>query len=291
MKIIYIGSSSPLSLTPLKSLIKSAHEVCAIAVEDVRNSEFNVITSNTIQSLALSNLIPLFSLNNNQSEFISQLRKIQPDIILVSCYSRRVPQSILSLARKGSFNVHPSLLPQFRGPNPLFWQLREGVCEFGITMHRMTDNFDAGNIISQQKIKLNDGLYNTEITNLLANVAGDLVLNTFDNINNDNLVEIKQLEELSSYQSMPSINDYTVSTSWTAKRLYNFINAYKYFDVYFLCDINGKEYKLIDALSYQESTCKKEVPYKKMHDDSEKLDGDRVTFSCEDGFIECKYKI
>lgn len=291
MKIVYIGSSSPLSLTPLKSLIKSKHEVCAIVADDARNSEFSVITSNTIQSLALSNLIPFFSLYNNHSEFISQLKKIQPDIILVSCYSRRVSQSILSLARKGSFNVHPSILPKFRGPNPLFWQLREGVKEYGITLHRMTNDFDAGDIISQQKIKLDDGLYIDDVTTILANVASDLVLNTLDDIDNSRHVETKQLEEFSSYQSKPSINDYSVSTSWTAKRLYNFINVYKGSGVYFSCNIKGKKYKLIDALSYQKKPYGNEVPYKNMFNKSEILEGEKITFSCKDGFIECVFKV
>lgn len=285
MKIIYIGSSSPLSLIPLKVLINSQYEVSAIAFDDDSNSRFNITTSNSIQSLALNNSIPLISLNNNYLNSASQIDAFQPDIILVSCYARRLPQSILSLAHKGCFNVHPSLLPKFRGPNPLFWQLREGVKEYGVTLHRITNDFDAGNIISQQKVNIDDGLYIDDISEVLANEAGDLILDTLANVGNDCLVDITQNKKHSSYQSKPKIEDYTVSTSWTAKRLYNFINAYKGLDVYFLCDIYGEKYKLTDAFSYQEEQ------YENMNNKSVVIDEEKITFSCEDGYVQCEFKV
>ena len=285
MKIIYIGSSSPLSLIPLKFLIKSDHEVCAVAVDNDRNSDFNVITSSSIQSLAFNNSISLISLNTNCLNASSKIEEFQPDVIIVSCYARRLPQSILSLARKGSFNVHPSLLPKFRGPNPLFWQLREGVKEYGVTLHRMTNDFDAGDIISQKKVNIDDGLYIDDVTDMLASQAADLIIDTLGDIESDSLVELTQNKKHSSYQSNPEKDDYTVSTSWTAKRLYNFINAYKGLDVYFLCDIYGEKYKLTDAFSCQE------VPHKNMNNKSIVIDEEKITFSCKDGYIQCGFKV
>lgn len=285
MKIIYIGSSSPLSLIPLKALIKSKYEVSAIAFDDDSNSKFNIVTSNSIQSLAFNNSIPLISLNNNYLNSTSQISELHPDVIIVSCYARRLSQSILSLAHKGSFNVHPSLLPKFRGPNPLFWQLREGIKEYGITLHRITNDFDAGDIISQQKVNIDDGLYIDDVTEVLANHAGDLIIDTLGDIESDNLVEVIQNKKYSSYQSKPEIQDYTVSTSWTAIRLYNFINAYKGLDVYFVCDIYGEKYKLTDAFSYQEG------PHKNMNNKSVVIDEEKITFSCKDGYVKCGFKV
>ena len=204
MKIIYIGSSSPLSLIPLKALLNSKHEICAVVVNEDRNRKFNVITSNSIQSLALNNSIPFFSMSIEHSDITSQIKGIQPDIILTSCFARRLPQSILSLARKGSFNIHPSLLPKFRGPNPLFWQLRQGVNEYGITIHRMTEDFDSGNIISQQKVNLDDGLYIDDVTEIIAIQTGSLIIKTLENIENENFDEVIQNEKYSSLQFDPT---------------------------------------------------------------------------------------
>jgi methionyl-tRNA formyltransferase len=286
MKIIYIGSSSSsLSLIPLQTLINSKHTVCALAVDDDPGSDFNVINSNSIQSLAFSNSIPLIKITKKQSSLISKLQSYKPDVILVSCYARRLSLSTLSIARKGSFNVHPSLLPAFRGPNPLFWQFRQGVHDFGITIHRITEEFDAGNIVAQKTVNIEDGIYKNEATTILANVASDLILNMLDDIENESVAETLQNNQSASYQSFPNKSDYMVSTLWTAKRIYNFIKAYKGKGVSFLCDVNNKRLKLIDAYSYQEE------PYKNMNSNTVVEEGELITFACKNSYIKCQIQI
>ena len=275
MNILFIGSEGHLSYIPLRALIESKHNVCAIVVENNTVSDFNVTTSGSIQTLAINNSIPLAKSN--------EIPIYEPDIILVSCYSRRVPQFILSLAKKGCFNIHPSLLPKFRGPAPLFWQFRQGVNNFGVTIHRMTEEFDTGNIVSQQAINMPDGINKNEATKMLAYVACELMLKILDNI--ENISDIKQSNEFSSYQSYPIESDYTVSTLWPAKRIYNFINAYKGSGVSFLCEVNEKKFKLIDALSYQEE------PYNGMAGKTIVLQEDNITMACMNSYIRCKVRL
>jgi len=286
MKIIYIGSSSSsLSLIPLQALIKSKHDVCAIAFDDYTQSDFNVINSNSIQSLALIDSIPLIKLSKNYTDEISLLSSYQADVILVSCYSRLLPQSILSIAKKGCFNIHPSLLPSFRGPSPLFWQFREGINDFGVTLHRMTAEFDSGNIISQESITMRGGVNINEATMFLAKTASYLILNTLDNINNGDVIEIKQKSRLASYQSYPIENDYKVSILWSAKRIYNFIKAYKETDVSFLCKVNDEYFKISDVLSYQSD------PYNNMNGQRIMRDGGELMVACKKGYIKCKIRL
>lgn len=284
MNILYIGSEGPLSLIPLQALIKSKHNVCALAFDDDLNSDFNVINSGSTQLLALNNSIPLIKLNKNYTNVVSQIQSYQPDVILVSCYARLLPQSILSLAKKGCFNIHPSLLPYFRGPNPLFWQFREGINNFGVTLHRITEEFDKGAIISQKSVNIQDGINKNEANELLALVASDLMLNTLDDIQNEQVSEILQNNQSASYQSYPTADDYVVSTLWTAKRIYNFINAYKGSGVSFLCEINKQKIKLLDAYSYQEES------YDNMNREEVLLEGEVIKFACQTGYIECQIK-
>lgn len=284
MNILYIGSEGPLSLIPLQALIKSKHNVCAFAFDEQLNSDFNVINSGSTQSLALNNSIPLIKLNKNYSNVVSQIQSYQPDVILVSCYARLLPRSILSLAKKGCFNIHPSLLPYFRGPNPLFWQFRKGINDFGVTLHRMTEEFDTGAIISQKSVKLQDGINKKEATELLAIIASDLILSFFDDAQNECVTEIAQDNKIASYQSYPTQSDYAVSTLWTAKRIYNFINAYKGSGVSFLCEINKQKFKLLDACSYQEE------PYDNMNREEVLQQGEVIKFACQTGYIECQIK-
>ena len=278
MNILYIGSAGPLSIVPLQALINSNHNICAIAFDDDLNSDFTIANSDSLRLIALNNSIPVINLKH--SDKVSQIQSYQPDIILVSCYARLLPQSILAIAKKGSFNIHPSLLPAFRGPNPLFWQFREGIDNFGVTLHRMADEFDTGNIISQEKVVIHDGVSAYDASKLLAKVASSLVLKMLDNIENDTISEIVQNKHEASYQSYPTNQDYSICISWTAKRIFNFIKAYKGTGVSFLCEVNKNKLKFTDVYSYQNN------PYFNMKGSLFVQKDKVVTLACQSGYIQ-----
>jgi len=131
LKILYIGSSGPLSFIPLQTLLDAGQSVCAIgwaadnksALED---QGIPVMTANqgSIAPLARLHDIPVINLSGPWSQSADDIGKYSPDIIMVSCFARRLPDPVLSIPRIGCFNLHPSLLPAYRGPVPLFWQFR-----------------------------------------------------------------------------------------------------------------------------------------------------------------------
>lgn len=285
MKILFFGSSGLLSLIPLVTLLKSCHTVCAIVTNETSDNEFNVVTTGTIQSLAFNNSIPIIYLNKNIVTVLDQISQYQPDVIITSCYPHKVPDSILSIAKIGAYNLHPSLLPLFRGPTPLFWQFREGISDFGITLHRMNAEFDQGNIVAQKTVKMSDGVSIYDATSLIADVGSQLILKFLNDLNKNKINEQVQDESISSYQSFPTINDYRVSPSWAARRIYNFINAYNERGVFFLCEIERREFKLIDALSYQHTA------FAEMDNKSYLVTGDEIFFACGSGFVRCKLNL
>ena len=285
MNILFVGSSSSLSLIPITALITSEYTVCAVATNEINNSIFSAINTGTIQSLAFYNSIPIINLNENIVTVVNKIVQYQPDVIITSCYPHKVPEAILSVARMGAYNLHPSLLPAFRGPSPLFWQFHAGVDDFGVSLHRMTAEFDQGSIVAQKKIKMKDEININDATKLIASTGAQLLLGFLDDLNKNNVIEVEQDESVSSYQTFSTIVDYTVSALWDAKRLYNFINAYKERDVFFLCKIEDKEYKLVDALSYKANA------YKEMTGDQYKVMGDMIFFACRTGFVQCRIKL
>lgn len=284
MNILFIGSSTELSLAPLYALINSNSHLCTIATDNKNESKFSTIISGSIQSVALKKSLSLININTVESDVIAEIKLLQPDIILVSCYPKLISQSILSLAKFGAFNLHPSLLPQFRGPAPLFWQFHDGVSDFGVTLHRMSSHFDAGNIVLQESLIIPDGIHINDAINLVANCGARLTLDLIDLLGEHNLKEIAQDESLSHYQSFPTQNDYRVFVSWTAKRIYNFVCAYKEENVFFLCEIDGVDYKLIAALSYQNNV------YESIRSKKYSIEGDVIMFACCDGYIKCQIK-
>jgi methionyl-tRNA formyltransferase len=84
------------------------------------------------------------------------LRAYEPEIAICASFPARIPDDALAAPRHGILNVHPGLLPRYRGPNPLGWSIRNGERELGITVHRMTSELDAGPIYAQAAIPLAD---------------------------------------------------------------------------------------------------------------------------------------
>ncbi len=77
------------------------------------------------------------------------LRGLEPDLIVVTGFPWRLPPELITLPRLGSINTHPALLPKYRGPDPLFWQVMNGEPEVGLTIHRIEPDFDTGPILAQ----------------------------------------------------------------------------------------------------------------------------------------------
>jgi methionyl-tRNA formyltransferase len=92
-------------------------------------------TQNSIQ-LAWQHNIPIFEAGNLRAPAVQNfVAKLAPDVACVACFDKRIPPALLAMPRHGFLNVHPSLLPAYRGPAPLFWQWRNGETQTGVTVH------------------------------------------------------------------------------------------------------------------------------------------------------------
>ena len=259
MKILYIGSSGLLSLIPLKQLLISSHQVCAIAFSagslkrgQARRFPIVIGSLGTIESLARSKDVPIIRLQKDLSQSLVEILQYEPDVILVSCFPRKLPNSILSVPTLGCFNLHPSLLPAYRGPVPIFWQFRAGEGDFGVTLHRMSSQLDAGSIIGQSAVIMPDGVTKQQANTLLAAAGYQLMTRALDDFERVRYKEIAQNESLANYQRFPSESDFAVSTMWTAKRIFNFIHATGEPGRVYPCNAGGRVYPLVEAMAYQE---------------------------------------
>ena len=101
--------------------------------------------------------VPLERRNDvNQESFVQELEKCRIELLLVSGWPRRFGERICSVARVASVNVHPSLLPHYRGKDPLFWAILRGERQVGVTLHRLTEAFDAGPVLYQKQVAVPD---------------------------------------------------------------------------------------------------------------------------------------
>jgi len=263
MNILYIGSSGALSLIPFKKLLCSKYSIAAVAVNKPVLFDNKIIALEN-ESLALAANqydIPLIDLSADISVVLQQCKKFSVDTILMSCYNKRLPDTLINVASKGCFNLHPSLLPAYRGPEPVFWQMKEA-SDMGVSWHRVVHDFDAGDIVKQKKVKLDEGATYTEINHQLADAGAELMMDLLNEISTDLLTSTVQDSSLASYYPYPEQGDFVVETSWTAQRAYDFMRATKSFGYPYLYRSGKQQYLLEQALDYDNNAHLDEIEVK-----------------------------
>lgn len=244
MRVFFLGMQGSFSLPPLQALLSSAHEITAVLVpaeeeqpsgvlEQLRPepapvdelSLFSPYVAQTLVTEAWRHEIPVYAVNQLRDPQLAQwLRDQAPDVACVACFNRIIPLSLLSIPHHGFLNLHPSHLPHYRGPEPLFWQLRNGVNPVGITVHWMDAGVDTGDIAAQTDVPLPDGLRWTEIEQTVASEGAGLLVAVLDAIAQGTVTRRPQVEE-GSYQPLPGVEDFRLSLDWTAQRAFNFMRG------------------------------------------------------------------
>jgi methionyl-tRNA formyltransferase len=281
LRIVYIGSRGPLSVIPLAKLLGAGQSLCAIGVDTDDTARpradripVTIEDQGSVEFLAGRHGIPLIRLQGAWSASVDEIAEYMPHIILVSCFARRLPDVVLSIPSMGCFNLHPSLLPAYRGPLPLFWQFRDGCREFGVTLHHMTSRLDAGDIVGQTRLVMPDGVSGRRASVLLAEAGGDLLVDAVSALGRGKAAAIPQNERAASYQGYPVPSDCAVSANWSARRLYNFVCATRGGGMRYPCDIGGRVYRLSDVVSWREAAATEPL-----------ISGNTVTIPCNPGYV------
>jgi len=148
------------------------------------------------------------------------------DLVLVFGFSKKISNSLLDLPPLGFFNVHFSLLPAYRGPAPLFWQIKNGETFTGITIHKISSSFDSGAILHQQQVQLRAEESFGALNHRLSLIAVSIIAEAFNMLNNNDYMLTDQDEHLSF--TLPSVNQRDLIIDWenqTAAEIMNLVNA------------------------------------------------------------------
>lgn len=182
--------------------------------------------SENIIHLAWVNHIPVYLVRDMSDAAVQSLiRKLKPDVACVACFPFLIPAEILAIPRHGFLNIHPSLLPAYRGPAPLFWIFRNGDLDnTGVTLHWMDEGLDTGDILSQRPLALPDGISGPEADYLCATAGGEMLLEVLEQIASG-LAPRRPQPSGGSYQSQPTAEAFTLDSRWSARRVFNFMRG------------------------------------------------------------------
>ena len=194
MKIIYMGTPD-FAVEPLRRLVEAGKNIVAVVtMPDKPAGRGHKIQFSPVKEYALSVNLPILQpVNLKDPEFVEQLRSYQADLQIVVAF-RMLPEIVWNMPPLGTFNLHASLLPQYRGAAPINWAVINGETETGITTFFLQHEIDTGNIIMQQKIDIapddNAGIVHDKLMYL----GSDLVLQTVNQIESGNVASIPQPE-------------------------------------------------------------------------------------------------
>jgi methionyl-tRNA formyltransferase len=254
-----LGSHGPFSASVLNSLILKGISVSQIICAGYRpgnsvESTLPIILpeqDDTLDSLATRFHIPVSYISNaSELPLLALKNSEKPDVVLVACFPFRLPDTLIHWPRIACLNLHPSLLPRYRGPDPIFWQLKKGESHTGISLHELTRDFDAGPVVKQKAVTYNDGAYKKEIEILLghegANLYSELISTDFPAEENST----PQNETDSSYFHLPSGEDFQLSPKWSARQAFNFVRGTWPPLTEYTIDIEGCTWIIQQALEY-----------------------------------------
>lgn len=123
------------------------------------------IVPTPVSEYALKNNLPLFQPESlpdkpwkikDPQNLLNFVKKLNPDLIIVAYFGQKIPPEVINFPKFGSLNIHPSLLPNYPGSSPTVWAILNGEKQTGVTVLKMNENFDAGEIIAQEKEEIKD---------------------------------------------------------------------------------------------------------------------------------------
>jgi len=155
-------------------------------LSDVSRGQESVIT--VAEDLGIEMLSP----PRVSSDLIEEIRSINPDLIISAYYRKIFPKELIEIPRLGIVNIHPSLLPYYRGPVPTAWAILNNETKFGITIHKVDAGIDTGDILVQSKHDIGDDETGYELYLRAMKLGADLFIDNFYNIINDKIQAFKQ---------------------------------------------------------------------------------------------------
>ena len=229
LRIVYMGTPD-FAVEPLRCLIDGGYNVVGvITMPDKPAGRGHKLQLSPVKQYALDNHLPLLQPEKLKDEdFVQALRQWKADLQVVVAF-RMLPEVVWNMPRLGTFNLHASLLPQYRGAAPINWAVINGDTETGITTFFLTHEIDTGKVIQQVSIPIDDTDNVEVVHDKLMLLGGKLVVETIEAILHGDVKPMPQEEMavIGELRPAPKIFKDTCQINWAqpTKRVYDFIRG------------------------------------------------------------------
>ncbi|AEE14633.1 Methionyl-tRNA formyltransferase [Thermodesulfobium narugense DSM 14796] len=207
MDLIFFGT--PIySVNVLERLEQSKHRIVGIVTK--KPSPFGrkkILKPSPVETFAKQNCIPLYVGRTKDKEFLEFCKELNPEIGVVAFFGEIIPTRVIDLFKYKMINLHPSLLPKYRGIAPVPRTILNGENIFGITIHEVIKELDAGDIYDQISFKISEKKSSGELLDFLSKEGSDLLVHVLDNIEKGCLKKIPQNHKEATYAEVLKLDE------------------------------------------------------------------------------------
>ncbi len=226
MRIVFMGTPE-FAVPSLNILVENGYEVVAVvtATDKYGGRGGKQLIESAVKKYALEKNLPIIQPEKLKSpEFVNQLEALKPDLQVVVAF-RMLPEIVWSLPRIGTFNLHGSLLPKYRGAAPINWAIIKGEKETGVTTFFITHEIDTGDILMQEKISIGENETAGELHDRMMFLGAETGLKTVKMIESGQYILQKQNE--AEVSKAPKIFHETCKINFeqSAGQVHNFIRG------------------------------------------------------------------
>jgi methionyl-tRNA formyltransferase len=223
-RIVFMGTPD-FSVPVLRSLVESEHEIVLVVTQPDRpKGRKRVITPPPVKVEAELHHIPVFQPEKLKEEY-KKILSYEPDLIVTAAYGQLLPNELLDTPPYGCINVHASLLPELRGGAPIHYSIIQGKKETGITIMYMVEKLDAGDIISQVKVPIENKDHVGTLHDKLSEAGSKLLMETLPNIFAKSIQPIKQDDTKATFASNIKREQEKIDWSKSNTEIYNQIRG------------------------------------------------------------------
>lgn len=217
LRIVFMGTPE-FAVETLKLLVESKYNIVGVVtMPDKPAGRGHKLQESDVKKYAISQgLLVLQPEKLKDADFINKLESLKADLNIVVAF-RMLPEVVWDMPKHGTYNLHGSLLPQYRGAAPINWAIINGEKETGVSTFKLVHEIDSGNIAYQTKVEIEDKDNAGIIHDKLMKVGAQLILKTVDAIIDDSITLQPQDTETETLKSAPKIFKETCRINWNSK--------------------------------------------------------------------------
>ena len=267
------------ALPALRALIDdSSFEIVAVYSKEPQIAgRGHKLQNSPIHNLALQNHLKIFTPKTLKNpEVQKEFSDLKADIAVVVAYGLLLPEEILQTPKFGCINIHPSLLPKWRGAAPIQRTIMNGDLETGVDIIQMDAGLDSGDILAEEKFILDDQIIYQDLAEKLSQIGAELLVKTIKNLTKNNCSPTKQNQDQAVYAHKLIKEEFAIDWNFSAREINNKIRALSGCgSAYF--ELSGEKIKIHQARIINEQS----------HNYSAgKIIDDKLTISCKTGLLQ-----